>query len=287
MADESKIASATDGQTPPALVEKAPVAFEVKIPKTSVKPQPLTNAPRTNPLPAARASAPVDNVAPIDKSPARSDRNTNGKQQPADAYEPAPSATPVAKSIPSEATVHGLTAVPHVTDVAAPENAPRELPAAYTTPLSKPVSTPKTAPTAALADPPTTAAPRSHSIDLKVPAGDDNSQVDVRISQRAGDVQVTVRTADGNLAQSLRQHLPELSDRLAQNGVSGDIWHPSAAQTSADTNSNNSSDSRGFEDSNPQQQSRHSDDRSQQNQQEDGRQPAWQQELNTAEQEAL
>jgi len=79
------------------------------------------------------------------------------------------------------------------------------------------------------------------SIDLKVEGTDNKEGVDVRISQRAGDVQVTVRTPDNQLADSLRQHLPELSDRLAQNGVEGEIWHPGAAQASADTASNRES----------------------------------------------
>ena len=79
------------------------------------------------------------------------------------------------------------------------------------------------------------------SIDLKVEGTDNKEGVDVRISQRAGDVQVTVRTPDNQLADSLRQHLPELSDRLAQNGVEGEIWHPGTLQASADTASNQES----------------------------------------------
>jgi flagellar hook-length control protein FliK len=61
--------------------------------------------------------------------------------------------------------------------------------------------------------------------------------VDVRVSQRAGDVEVTVRTPDTNLAQSLRQHLPELSERLSQSGIHGHVWQPISAQASSgDTN---------------------------------------------------
>jgi Flagellar hook-length control protein FliK len=156
---------------------------------------------------------------------------------------------------------------------------------AYTTnQISKP-----TAPTAAsqvseVADLPQTPQLRPHSIDLKV--GGSDSQVDVRISQRAGDVQVTVRTPDGDLAQSLRQHLPELSERLAQNGVHGDIWHPTGAVSAPAETDNSGSQSWNGDDSNRQQQAQDHNQRSNQNQQ-DSRQSAWLNELNQADKEPL
>jgi hypothetical protein len=83
--------------------------------------------------------------------------------------------------------------------------------------------------------PPVMAKPQS--IDLRL--GDKGAeQVDIRVSQRAGDVQVTVRTADGDLAQSLRHHLPELSERLSQEGMTGNFWQPSpTSSTSTHTDS--------------------------------------------------
>jgi hypothetical protein len=75
-----------------------------------------------------------------------------------------------------------------------------------------------------------------HALNLKV-GEPGTAQVDVRVLQRAGSVEVTVRTPDPNLAQSLRQHLPELSDRLGQSGIHGDLWQPASAQaSSSDTN---------------------------------------------------
>ncbi len=130
---------------------------------------------------------------------------------------------------------------------------------------------------------------RTQNIDLKI-GGPDNSQVDVRISQRAGDVQVTVRTPDGDLAQSLRQHLPELSDRLSQGGVAGDVWQPQTAQA-ANTGTNDSG-SRYSDDAQTQQQAQQQHSRgnpqqgSQQQQQDQARQQAtWSSELNQAEKE--
>jgi hypothetical protein len=122
------------------------------------------------------------------------------------------------------------------------------------------------------------------SIDLKVEGTDNNQGVDVRISQRAGDVQVTVRTPDNQLADSLRQHLPELSDRLAQNGVDGEIWHPGTAQASGDTASNQESwtsdQSQG-----QQQQQRSPDGRSRQPQENENGSLNWQNESKNAEKE--
>jgi hypothetical protein len=63
---------------------------------------------------------------------------------------------------------------------------------------------------------------RQH-IDLTVP-NDHGHPVDIRIAQRAGNVEVTVRTPDGSLAQSLRHHLPELSENLARNGLRSDFF---------------------------------------------------------------
>ena len=122
------------------------------------------------------------------------------------------------------------------------------------------------------------------SIDLKVEGTDNKEGVDVRISQRAGDVQVTVRTPDNQLADSLRQHLPELSDRLAQNGVEGEIWHPGTLQASADTASNQESwtsdQSQG-----QQQQQRSPDGRSRQPQENENGSLNWQNESKNAEKE--
>ncbi len=142
-----------------------------------------------------------------------------------------------------------------------------------------------------VAEPVQTPSVRPQNIDLKI-TGADNNQVDVRVSQRAGDVQVTVRTPDGDLAQSLRQHLPELSERLSQAGVSGELWQPQTAQTA--NNGGNNSDARYSDDAQTQQQqSQQQQGQSRQNSQGDGRQsegdaaqPAWFNEFNQANKES-
>jgi hypothetical protein len=55
-------------------------------------------------------------------------------------------------------------------------------------------------------------------------------RVEVSLAERAGEVQVSVRTPDGVLAQSLRDHLPALSARLEQSGFHADSWRAGETQ---------------------------------------------------------
>ena len=87
------------------------------------------------------------------------------------------------------------------------------------------------APAIAPTEPPAMPVPLSpRHIELTVP-NNEGYPVDIRVSQRGTDVQVTVRTLDGNLAQSLRHHLPELSENLSRNGPRGEFF--SSAQSQA------------------------------------------------------
>jgi hypothetical protein len=51
----------------------------------------------------------------------------------------------------------------------------------------------------------------------------------VRLTERAGNVEVAVRTADSHLAGSLRENLPALSARLADSGYRTEIWNSATA----------------------------------------------------------
>jgi len=54
-------------------------------------------------------------------------------------------------------------------------------------------------------------------------------RVEVRLEERAGEVRVSVRTPDGALADTLRDHLPGLSARLEQSGLRADQWRAADA----------------------------------------------------------
>jgi hypothetical protein len=68
----------------------------------------------------------------------------------------------------------------------------------------------------------------AHDIKLQV-AGDGEQRVEVRITERGGDVFVAVRTPDSRLAGDLRQNLPALATRLEQSGFHATTWQPGAS----------------------------------------------------------
>jgi hypothetical protein len=75
------------------------------------------------------------------------------------------------------------------------------------------------APDAAAADPP------DISVRLSV---DNKPSVDVRITDRAGEVHVAVRSADPEMAAQVRSGLSELTERLERRGFDAEIWRPPA-----------------------------------------------------------
>jgi hypothetical protein len=60
---------------------------------------------------------------------------------------------------------------------------------------------------------------------------DADARVNVRLVERAGGVQVDVRTPDSRLAASLRDDLPTLAARLEQTGLRTESWHDAPAAT--------------------------------------------------------
>jgi hypothetical protein len=74
---------------------------------------------------------------------------------------------------------------------------------------------------------PEPAQPAPPARDIRLQVGGER-RVDVRVTERAGEVQVAVRTPDSRLAGALRDELPALSARLEQSGFRADIWHPDA-----------------------------------------------------------
>lgn len=84
------------------------------------------------------------------------------------------------------------------------------------------------------------AAPRlARQISLKLTAGD-SARVNVDLSERAGKVQVSVRTPDHELAKSLQTDLGDLVGRLENKGFKAEAWVPTGAahQPSGSSGSN-------------------------------------------------
>jgi hypothetical protein len=94
---------------------------------------------------------------------------------------------------------------------------------------------------------PTRVQPLANNIRIAL---DDNGQrVELRLSERAGDIHVAVRTPDSQLAESLRGDLPSLSSKLEQSGYHSEMWKPTHSTSSEMRlpnmgNSNLSSDTR-------------------------------------------
>jgi hypothetical protein len=69
----------------------------------------------------------------------------------------------------------------------------------------------------------------ARNIEIQLNQGD--QRVNVRLSERGGEVHVSVRTQDAQLAGALRQDLPSLSGKLEQSGFRAETWHPAAPHT--------------------------------------------------------
>jgi hypothetical protein len=65
--------------------------------------------------------------------------------------------------------------------------------------------------------------------DIKIALNDNGQRVELRVTERAGDIHVTVRTPDSQLATAMREDLPALSSRLEQSGLHSDMWRPPAS----------------------------------------------------------
>jgi hypothetical protein len=70
-------------------------------------------------------------------------------------------------------------------------------------------------------------APVARDIRLEVNGAD--RKVEVRLVERAGEVQFAVRTPDSRLAGELREHLPTLAARLEESGFHADQWRAAEA----------------------------------------------------------
>lgn len=69
---------------------------------------------------------------------------------------------------------------------------------------------------------------------LSIQLGQNNQdKVELRVTERAGEVRVAVRTADVDLQNGLRQGLPDLVHRLEGQGYRADAWRPSGVVSAA------------------------------------------------------
>jgi hypothetical protein len=223
-ADTGRRAAAPLRLEPPALASAA-----VDAPGAATPPR-ETAAASAPPAPAAAAAAP----APSAPQPAREPEAVDaapGKSQPqaqpaparraepeprrsdatADAPSPAPRRSQAMADAPSPTprAETGTAFTPPEPRTAAPEARPPVREAASATPAVEPTVDPPVGNPAPLRD-------------LAFRLEGASEAVDVRLSERGGSVQVSVHTADADLAGALRQNLDELSSRLEARGVSAE-----------------------------------------------------------------
>ncbi len=77
------------------------------------------------------------------------------------------------------------------------------------------------------------AAPPAGELRLRLDRTPEEPRVEVRVTERGGEVRVSVRTPDAGLSQDLRQALPELIDSLDRRGYHTEIWRPGEADAAA------------------------------------------------------
>jgi hypothetical protein len=87
-------------------------------------------------------------------------------------------------------------------------------------------------------DPPAAAPKTNNDITVRIPdsTGQDTA---VRFVERAGEIHVSVRTSDVEMAQSLRGGLSDLVNHLENGGIRTEVWQPGSA-SNASTSQNDS-----------------------------------------------
>lgn len=78
------------------------------------------------------------------------------------------------------------------------------------------------------------AAPPTSNHDIRVRVPDNNGgSTQVRFVESGGEVRISVRTTDAGLAQNLRTHLNDLTQRLSDGGMPAEMWKPAASVASS------------------------------------------------------
>jgi hypothetical protein len=87
-------------------------------------------------------------------------------------------------------------------------------------------------------DPPATPPSTNRDITIRIPDSTDQG-IAVRFVERAGEVHVSVRTGDAEMAQSLRGGLNDLANRLEDGGIRTEVWQPGSNASSSENDSRN------------------------------------------------
>lgn len=181
--------------------------------------------PETQKLAAGRPDSKPDQSDAESVGPAKPARNSSGGADENHAHQ---SLQPMsATSAESHTTAH-----PESAPDSAPAAAIDSAPAANLQRSESANSAPAPRPQAAadeMAIPPQTPAPAGASpAGIKIAIDDNGQRVELRVTERAGDIHVAVRTPDTQLASAMHEQLPSLSSKLEQSGFRTEVWRPAA-----------------------------------------------------------
>ncbi len=202
------------------------VALAIGSQSRSIKPEP-------SPL-REQAQEPSNNPRPAAVATSAEKHNDNQRDEPERQPKSGAALGPQAAS-PSDAAPHVETAPSAATNLINASMAP-QAPAVSSASGPAPGQTPPASHTSAAtaditptADPPP---PPAAANDIKIAVNDNGQRVELRVTERAGDIHVTVRTPDSQLATAMREDLPALSSKLEQNGLHSEMWRPAASASS-------------------------------------------------------
>ena len=229
-------------------------ALQLKAASPTADPAPresLMKSSRTEgPRPLSPPAAPLE--APSPETETDTDTPTDRRQSPSPGPQPAtphtererhPEVSP-SDHIESSAVPPAGKIISHTPEVQMKTASPPEPTAAEPARPTRPQES-----TRAEAAPETVKGSPVRDMKLELAGGD--RRVEVRLSERGGEVKMTVRTPDTHLANALRENLPALSARLAESGFKSDAWHPSASSVSERSHTTDSSANSAFQDANP------------------------------------
>jgi hypothetical protein len=166
-------------------------------------------------------AAPVSDTAAATGEMGRAERENSHDTPAASTRQPDVSREPARKP-----AVSAAAAAPEPAGTAHPAATPQPLAANGERPRESAPASPPPAATAEPAAAPVAPKPAAaHDIKLEL-AGQGDRRVEVRVSERAGDMHVEVRTPDAGLAGDLREELPALATKLEQTGFRAETWHP-------------------------------------------------------------
>jgi hypothetical protein len=156
------------------------------------------------PAPSATESKPA--------APSPSTSRPAPRPEPARTHSDEP-ATPIVRQTAPTSPIHTLVNAPAQSRESAPAKA-----------AEAPDATPRTT----LETEPQTAKQAGPAREIRLEMGSADARVEIKLSERAGELKVAVRTPDTHLAERLRADLPALSSRLEDSGLRAETWRPSA-----------------------------------------------------------